>query len=124
MSQLPIFDPEQLNAVTGGDADLNLEILHIFLQQAKSWSRLLDAKSDPQVWADGAHAIKGTALSVGAMQLADYCTHAEKRGREGDVPLLEATELVSNINNCLAHTQEIIAKALHKAESDRISSAV
>ncbi len=78
----PVLDPDRLSAMTGGDAALAAEVIGIFRQQTAIWSRLLDPREHQAQWADAAHSLKGSALSVGALRLAAACAAAERTGRE------------------------------------------
>jgi len=80
-SELPVLDPSQLETMTGADASLGIEVIDIFRQQTDIWSRMLDASMPASQWADAAHSLKGTALSIGAMRLAHVCSIAEELGR-------------------------------------------
>ena len=73
---LPLLDRAHLNAMTGGDTALALEVIDIFREQTGLWTRLMDPKADPRQWADAAHTLKGSSLSLGALELARLCERA------------------------------------------------
>ena len=68
-SPLALLDRDHLNAMTGGDRGLALEVIDIFREQTGLWMRLMDPKADPKQWADAAHTLKGACLSLGALRL-------------------------------------------------------
>jgi HPt (histidine-containing phosphotransfer) domain-containing protein len=68
-------DFAHLERYAAGDAGVVDEVLALFREQAAMWIRLLDPASEG--WRDAAHTLKGSALGVGAFQLADACGAAE-----------------------------------------------
>jgi len=71
-----------LDTFCAGDTALVEEVLGLFAEQADLWSRLLDPEVDPEVWRDGAHSLKGSALGVGAHVVASVCGEAEAAWKE------------------------------------------
>jgi HPt (histidine-containing phosphotransfer) domain-containing protein len=73
-------DLEHLAQYTGGEADLNAEVLEMFVHQcAQALSRLhalIDAR-DSGTWRDVLHTLKGSALGIGAFPLAQELATAE-----------------------------------------------
>lgn len=109
------IDRTSLHANTGGDAELANEVLEIFKGQIETWGRMLDAKSEPKVWADAAHTIKGAALGIGANPLADVCKKAETAGRsEPPAGRVEAAVLLNDIRDIMLPTLEEVAKIQHE----------
>lgn len=80
---------ERLLANAGGDAGLADEVLGLFAQQAELWLRLLDDATGADGFRDAAHSLKGTALGVGATDMADACARAEA-GADGDLGVRSA----------------------------------
>ncbi|MEM8635574.1 MAG: Hpt domain-containing protein [Pseudomonadota bacterium] len=120
----PILDPEHLSDMTGGDASLAVEVIDIFRQQTDIWSRMLDLSLPPQQWADGAHSLKGSALSVGAMRLAAVCKTAETLGREDrEISKIEAGVALSAIKDEIGHALEAAAKLSYQLSSSGRFSA-
>lgn len=117
-SPLPLLDPNQLDAMTGGDTDLSLEVVDIFIHQAEIWSRMLDPRGETSHWADAAHTLKGASLSIGAMQLANACEIAERAGRSETPPSVTAAAvLLADVKDSLGETLEAAAKLIHALES-------
>ena len=105
---------DHLLSMTGGDADLADEIIGIFRQQAEIWSRLLDPRADATQWADAVHTLKGSALSIGAEQLAEVCKIAESAGRSAEPPSQAGAALLLNdVKDELGHTLEACSKVAH-----------
>jgi HPt (histidine-containing phosphotransfer) domain-containing protein len=112
---LPLLDRGHLNAMTGGDTALVLEVIDIFREQTGLWTRLMDPKADPKQWADAAHTLKGSSLSLGALQLARLCERAEKAGRAETPPSVTAAAvLLGDVRDCLALTLEEVAKVSYE----------
>lgn len=114
---LPVLAPDQLALMTGSDAPLALEVIDIFREQTKIWSRMLDADLPPSQWADAAHSLKGSAVSVGALRLADVCSKAEKLGRNAEnapISRPKAAIVLSDIKDQLGPALEAAAQLAHQ----------
>ncbi|MEM1088220.1 MAG: Hpt domain-containing protein [Pseudomonadota bacterium] len=107
------IDVEHLLSMTGGDPELADEILDIFREQSGMWARMLDPKLPAREWADAAHTIKGSALSIGAMDLAEVCLKAETLGRSGDVSTVQAAVALGEVKSELTFALEASARASH-----------
>jgi HPt (histidine-containing phosphotransfer) domain-containing protein len=112
--ELPILDRDHLMQMTGDDSELASEIIEIFRHQAEIWSRLLDPRQPASRWADAAHTIKGAALSLGAMRLADRCGAAETLGRSGQPSIPEAALALGEIKDELGTALEAAAVLAHQ----------
>ena len=113
----PVLDPSQLAVMTGDDPSLAVEVIDIFRQQTDIWVRMLDADLPPAQWADAAHSLKGSALSVGAMRLADVCAKAEKLGRSAEEKPISRTEAaicLSDVKDQIGPAIEASAKLAHQ----------
>lgn len=114
---LPVLNPEHLSLMTGGDVSLAVEVIDIFRQQTEIWVRMLDADLPPSQWADAAHSLKGSALSVGALRLAEICSQAEALGRRDEdnrVSRAEAGVALSNVKDHIGPAIEASAKLAHQ----------
>ncbi len=110
----PILDVTHLSTMTGSDVSLAVEVIDIFRQQTEMWTRILDPALPKNQWADAAHSIKGTALSVGALRLAAACGRAEALGRsEEDVSPVEAGTAISAVKDEIGPAIEAAARAVH-----------
>jgi HPt (histidine-containing phosphotransfer) domain-containing protein len=72
-----IIDTEHLNHQTFGDADLKREILEMFRVQTPPLLAAIDAQSGDGR-SDTAHRLKGSALAIGAMVLAEAADALEQ----------------------------------------------
>ena len=72
-----------LETYAAHDAELIEEVLGLFRQQAELWMPMLDPAAPSEGWRDAAHALKGSALGVGAFAFAEACSAAEA-GADGD----------------------------------------
>jgi HPt (histidine-containing phosphotransfer) domain-containing protein len=112
---LILLDHDHLQAMTGGDQALAMEVLEIFKHQAEIWSRLLDPRADPSQWADAAHTLKGASLGIGALRLAAICGHAEGLGRADAPPSVTAAAvMLGDVKDALGDTLEAVAKLAYE----------
>ncbi|MDP4002805.1 Hpt domain-containing protein [Methylobacterium sp. NEAU K] len=92
------IDRAELDAQTGGDADLAREVLALFAGQCRSILPRLADPSQPQAQrADLAHTLKGSAAGVGAVRVRALADAAEARLRAGaeDLDLAELSQAVA-----------------------------
>lgn len=108
------IDLEQLQTMTASDAGLAVEVLGIFRQSAELWSRMLDPGGEADHWADAAHAIKGAARSIGAIELGEACEVAERLGRTGTASAVEAGVAISAVKDRLGEALEAMAHVEHQ----------
>lgn len=81
MAQL--LDRAHFDHMTGGDADLQAEIVRLFRAQVAAWAQVLTPDQD---WRGAAHTMKGSARGIGLWPLAEACEAAEGvQGGEGDI---------------------------------------
>ncbi|OYX48517.1 MAG: phosphotransferase [Alphaproteobacteria bacterium 32-64-14] len=111
---MPAIDLDQLKTMTASDSSLAIEVLGIFRQSAELWSRMLDPTQEPDHWADAAHAIKGAARSIGAMELGEACETAERLGRTGTASPVEAGVAISTVKDRLGEALEAMAHVEHQ----------
>ena len=82
MSDAPI-DYAHLDRYVAGDVGLTREVFGMFAHQMEMWGRGLTPDADDEMWASVTHTIKGSALAVGAVELAELCERAESLVGEG-----------------------------------------
>lgn len=75
-SSQPI-DLDHLARYTLGAQTLEREVLELFCAQAASYFEQLRAAMSERDWKDAAHALKGSALAVGAFRVARAAEQAE-----------------------------------------------
>lgn len=78
------IDLVHLARQTGGDQELERELLTLFSQQCVRHLRTIHAGKDAQTRMDAAHTLKGAARAVGAWQVADAADVIEQRLAEAD----------------------------------------
>lgn len=72
------IDLVHLARQTGGDQDLERELLALFAQQCVRHLRTIHAAEDARIRMDAAHTLKGAALAIGAWQVADAADAIEQ----------------------------------------------
>jgi HPt (histidine-containing phosphotransfer) domain-containing protein len=75
-----LVDLAHLARYTGGDEELNAEVLRLFEEQASELVARLQtvlAARDAKSWKHVTHTLKGAARGIGAFELADACAFAE-----------------------------------------------
>ena len=77
-------DFEHLERYSGGDQALVDEVLTIFREQTEVWLRLLDPAAKDCAGRDAAHSLKGSALGVGAFDVAKACEAAESEAHSDE----------------------------------------
>lgn len=88
MSQSAI-DLAHLARQTGGDHDLERELLALFSQQCVRHLRTIHAASDAQARIDAAHTLKGAASAIGAWQVAEAADVIERQLAANDADRTE-----------------------------------
>ena len=101
-----------LEAMTAGDDAIGEEVLGLFVQQAALWSPLLDVREEGG--RDAVHAIRGTALGIGAGALAETCAEAEGADKATVAPLLDRvrTVLDAALADVAAYRHALMLKSL------------
>lgn len=77
MSRNPI-DIEHLSRQSGGDHELERELLALFSQQCVRLLRTIHGSADRQARMDAAHTLKGAARAIGAWQVAEAADQIEQ----------------------------------------------
>jgi HPt (histidine-containing phosphotransfer) domain-containing protein len=75
-----LVDLAHLARYTGGDEELNAEVLRLFEEQASQLVERLQSvlsARDAKSWKHVTHTLKGAARGIGAFELADACAFAE-----------------------------------------------
>ena len=79
-----IFDIEHFERQTFGDANLQREILQLFMAQIEDTRKALTTPMTATSWRFLTHTLKGAAASVGAIRLADIAGEWELQGTPKD----------------------------------------
>ena len=104
-------DFAHLDRYAAGDAALVEEVLGLFREQAELWLPLLDPAADGGAWRDAAHSLKGSALGIGARELADRCQVAEQ---EPGADLGRRTVMLDHVRTSLDAALADIAAYRHE----------
>jgi HPt (histidine-containing phosphotransfer) domain-containing protein len=80
-NEAPVIDRAHLDRMTGGDAELALEVLHLFDSHADLLMERMRG-SEPKAVPMLAHALKGAALSIGAGAVAEAAAALEREPGE------------------------------------------
>jgi HPt (histidine-containing phosphotransfer) domain-containing protein len=82
------FDLTQLDAITGGDAEFEREVLEEYLNSAPAdmvkLGHAIEAGDSDSVGA-AAHALKGASATIGAKSLAAIALELEQAGKHGEL---------------------------------------
>lgn len=100
-----------LETYAGGDQQVVDEVLALFREQASIWLRLLDPAAEHDAWRDAAHTLKGSALGLGARDLAEACAAAE---RAATADLAERTVKLERVRDALDLALADIAAYVHE----------
>ncbi len=70
-------DFQHLETYVAGDRGLVREVLSLFSDHARTVLPTLNPDGPDDDWRNAAHALKGSALGIGAFALAEVCSQAE-----------------------------------------------
>lgn len=84
------IDLDHLARQTGGDQDLERELLALFAQQCVRHLRTIHQAEDARIRMDAAHTLKGAARAIGAWQVAEAADAIERQLAETDPRRTEA----------------------------------
>jgi HPt (histidine-containing phosphotransfer) domain-containing protein len=89
------IDLDHLARQTGGDHDLERELLALFAQQCVRHLRAIHQSQDVRARLDAAHTLKGAARAIGAWQVADAADAIERHLAEPDPRLDTAMDTLA-----------------------------
>jgi HPt (histidine-containing phosphotransfer) domain-containing protein len=92
------IDFNHLEHYVGGDQAIIREVLALFSDQARTVLPQLDPEGPADQWRGVAHSLKGSALGIGALDLAAACGDAEQAH---DAPPAEKAAVRVRIADCL-----------------------
>lgn len=98
---------ESLRRYTLGNPEVEREVLQLFCEHAPTMLARLRAADDEKSWHDAAHAMKGSALALGAWRIAELATQAEVPG-DG---IRRREELLTALEAAVDEVQDFIAAA-------------
>ena len=104
------FDEQELLRRVGGNPKMLRDVAKIFVQDTPkrmSAIRKAIARGDGAALASAAHALRGSAAMLGAVDIADEIRKVETLGREGSVG--EASEILASFEGKLSAFEKRIA---------------
>ena len=93
-----MVDVAHLRQYTLGDAALEREVLHMFLEQCDLHMKRLRQAQTLEGWKESCHSLKGAASGVGAFQLSAYAARLESLA-----PLPEENERATLLDSLQKH---------------------
>jgi HPt (histidine-containing phosphotransfer) domain-containing protein len=72
------IDMTYLRRFTGGNEELEIDVLSLFVEAAPNYLKSLDEACTAKEWHDAAHTLKGSARAIGAWRVARAAENAEK----------------------------------------------
>lgn len=75
-----VFDRPHLVRYTLDNAELEREIIGLFIGQLPSIVAMLEEANSPEAWKMAAHTLKGSAAAVGATDIHGSAVHLEELG--------------------------------------------
>ncbi|MGO4403000.1 Hpt domain-containing protein [Bosea sp. RAF48] len=102
------IDTEHLHRQTGGDHELERELLTLFAQQCVVHLRTIHGSADRQARMDAAHTLKGAARAIGAWQVAEAADRIEHG--LGDAEARLADNALDELALAAAEARAVIAR--------------
>lgn len=99
-----IFNQEYFQEITDGDTYLQQELLTRFQSTLASCSRRLER--DISCWSATLHELRGSAMAMGAQELADHCQAGEHQTLENQ------QEYLARLHQIAGNTVETIRRSL------------
>ena len=106
MSNHAPIDFEHLARYTLGDAELEREIIGLFIDQAPSTMARLAPAAASRDWHEAAHTLKGSARAVGAWRIAELAERAET----ADTDPISRLEIRERLAAAIEDTRAFIAQ--------------
>jgi HPt (histidine-containing phosphotransfer) domain-containing protein len=110
------FDYGQLDAITGGDTEFELEVIGEYLSSApRDLAKLraaIDA-GDSKATSATAHALKGASATLGAKGFASTALVIEQAGKNGELALAQQT--IDRLESELAEVCALMRQRINKA---------
>jgi HPt (histidine-containing phosphotransfer) domain-containing protein len=112
MATATILDRDHFGHMTGGDLELQAEIIELFRAQAELWRRLLIVDAPLHTWRDAAHTVKGSARGLGLWALAEACERAEAIGRTGLVESVQIAQALAQVRAALEEALDALPEPI------------
>lgn len=102
------IDLVHLARQTGGDHELERELLALFAQQCVRHLRTIHSGEDAKTRIDAAHTLKGAARAIGAWQVAEAADVIERQLSESDARRTESA--MDELALAAAEARAVIAR--------------
>lgn len=125
-----LFNPEKGLVYTGGDEEVYLEILDIYVKKGPAKIEEIDGFFNNKDWKNyviEVHALKNTSLSIGSVPLSELAKKLELAGKSGDYSVIEKehSDLIELYKTVIGkgkeHLEKITPAALEEKKEERIS---
>lgn len=105
-----------LESFAANDRSVIDEVLSLFQEQVQIWSPMLSPEAEG--WRDAAHTVKGAALGLGALALADACRAAEAATDELAPHALQKVlhQLDLALSDVAAYRHEMMLQAIRSGD--------
>lgn len=108
-------DLDHLARQTFGDHDLEREVLRLFERQSQDMLARLKEATNARTWAEAAHTLKGSALGVGAFEVAEAAGTVEEAADDLDLLSLRALASLARLEDAIREANAFIAELLNTA---------
>ena len=100
------IDLDHLSRYTLGNQALQKEVLALFRARSQIYIQRLEEAPDAKAWANAAHTLKGSARTIGAMDIARHAAAAERlsddlESADHRTALQELNQLVAKANRSI-----------------------
>lgn len=108
-------DLDHLARQTFGDHDLEREVLRLFERQSQDMLARLKEATNARTWAEAAHTLRGSALGVGAFEVAEAAGTVEEAAGDVDLMSLRALASLARLEDAIREANAFIAELLNTA---------
>ena len=108
-------DLDHLSRQTFGDQELEREVLRLFERQSQDMLARLKEATNARSWAEAAHTLRGSALGVGAFEVAQAASTVEEAADDLDLLSLRAIASLARLEEAIREANAFIAELLNSA---------
>lgn len=107
VNEPPPISFEHLRRYTCGDTNLEREVLELFCVHAPTLMAELKAAATEKAWRDAAHSLKGSALAVGAWDVARNAEQAQLAAAH-----YGAGDLIARLETAISKVQRYVQRSV------------
>jgi HPt (histidine-containing phosphotransfer) domain-containing protein len=114
----PLLENSLLTDVFRHNSESRGYLIGVFIEESRARAAQLaaaEASGDSETMQRLAHALKGSARTIGAKRLQEICATVQEASSEGRVA--DAVALQSTLENCFELTAELLLKGCPEAQS-------